>query len=88
MKKLLYDIIFEAPRWNAARVLEKPAFITVLQNGVVLHHRQEIMGPTVNRQGANYNTPHDAEGPLHLQDHSNPVRYRNIWMRRLLGYDL
>ena len=46
------------------------------------------MGPTVNRQGANYNTPHDAEGPLHLQDHSNPVRYRNIWMRRLLGYDL
>lgn len=83
-----YDIIFEAPRWNAARVLEKPAFITVLQNGVVLHHRQEIMGPTVNRQGTNYNTPHDAEGPLHLQDHSNPVRYRNIWMRRLLGYDL
>lgn len=83
-----YDIIFEAPSWDAAGMLEKPAFITVLQNGVVLHHRQEIMGPTGHRQGANYNTPHHAEGPLHLQDHGNPVRYRNIWMRRLLGYDL
>ena len=82
-----YDIVFEAPRWNADGKLEKPAFITVLQNGVLLHHRQEILGPTGHRGAANYDTPHDPEGPLHLQDHGNPVRYRNIWMRRLKGYD-
>ena len=82
-----YDIVFEAPRWDADGKLEKPAFITVLQNGVLLHHRQEILGPTGHRGSANNDTPHDPEGPLHLQDHGNPVRYRNIWVRRLRGYD-
>jgi hypothetical protein len=44
------------------------------------------MGPMVYRQVAKY-TPHEAEAPLMLQDHNNPVRYRNIWLRRLGTYD-
>jgi hypothetical protein len=81
-----YDIIFEAPRFEGGKVV-KPAFQTVLWNGVIVHNRKEVMGPMVYRNVANYNTPHDAELPLMLQDHNNPVRYRNIWIRRLGKYD-
>jgi hypothetical protein len=80
-----YDIVFEAPRFEGDRLL-KPAFVTVFYNGVVVHNRKEIVGAMVYRQVAKY-TPHDPEEPLMLQDHNNPVRYRNIWIRRLQGYD-
>lgn len=81
----VYDIVFEAPRFEGERLV-KPAFATVFYNGVVVHNRKELMGPMVYRQVAKY-TPHDAEDALMLQDHNNPVRYRNIWIRRLKGYD-
>ena len=80
-----YDILFEAPRFDGSRLL-KPAYLTVLLNGVVLHHHQEVMGPTVHRQVAHY-VPQPAEDSLVLQDHRNRVRYRNIWIRPLSGYD-
>jgi hypothetical protein len=80
-----YDIVFEAPRFEGGR-MAKPAFATVFYNGVIVHNRKELMGPMVYRQVAKY-TPHGAEEPLELQDHNNPVRYRNIWIRRLKGYD-
>ena len=80
-----YDIVFEAPRFEGSKMV-KPANLTVFLNGVLLHHRKELMGPTVHRALANY-TPQPAEGPLVLQDHQQPVRYRNIWIRRLRGYD-
>jgi 3-keto-disaccharide hydrolase len=80
-----YDIVFEAPRFEGERLV-KPAFATVFYNGVVVHNRKQLMGPMVYRQVAHY-TPHDPEEPLMLQDHNNPVRYRNIWIRRLKGYD-
>jgi hypothetical protein len=76
-----YDIIFEAPKFEGDKLV-KPAFATVLWNGVLAQHRQELLGGTVNRQAPRY-TPHAAELPLTLQDHSNPVRYRNVWARRL-----
>ena len=76
-----YDIIFEAPRFKGG-LLVKPAFATVFHNGVLVHHRQELMGPMRHKIVTKYE-PHDAEGPLLLQSHGNPVRYRNIWARRL-----
>ena len=80
-----YDIVFEAPRFDGDRLV-KPAYLTVLLNGVLLHHHKEVMGPTVHRALAKY-TRHPTEEVLVLQDHQQPVRYRNIWIRRLGGYD-
>jgi len=79
-----YDIVWIAPRFlGDGRVV--PARITVLHNGVVIHHARELMGPTMFRKVATY-TPHAETGPLVLQDHGNPVRYRNIWYRPITGY--
>lgn len=80
-----YDIIFEAPRFEGGEVV-KQAAVTVLHNGVVLHHRQEFIGPMAHREVRPY-VFHGPEEPLMLQDHGNPVRYRSIWVRRLGGYD-
>jgi hypothetical protein len=80
-----YDIVFEAPKLDNGRVV-KPAYMTVFLNGVLLHHRKELMGPTVHRQVAKYG-PQPAEEPIVLQDHGSLVRYRNIWVRRLGAYD-
>lgn len=76
-----YDIVFEAPKFEGDQLV-KPAFATVFWNGVLAHHRKELAGPTAHRTTPKY-TPHAAELPLTLQDHSNPVRYRNVWIRRL-----
>lgn len=76
-----YDIIFEAPRFDGEKLL-KPAYITVFHNGVLVQNHREVMGPTQHRQLAKY-VPQPAEDSLKLQDHGNPVRYRNIWIRRL-----
>ena len=80
-----YDIVFEAPKFEGDK-LSKPAYATVFQNGVVMHNRQEITGTTPHAKVGTY-TPHDAEAPLQLQNHHNAVRYRNVWVRRLKGYD-
>jgi hypothetical protein len=80
-----YDIAFEAPRFAGGK-LSKPATMTVFLNGVLLHNRKEAMGPTIYRQVPKY-VAGPSEGPLVLQDHRHPVRYRNIWIRRLAGYD-
>ncbi|MCC7009836.1 MAG: DUF1080 domain-containing protein [Acidobacteria bacterium] len=82
-----YDIVFEAPRFNGT-ALAKPAYLTVVWNGVVVHNRRAVMGPTSPTQTVHQYVPHDAELPLTLQDHAHPVRYRNVWIRRLKGYDL
>jgi len=81
-----YDIIFEAPRWDASSKLIKPANVTVLQNGVVLHHRKEYLGDSRHRELPVY-APHASQGFIELQDHGNPMRFRNIWIRRLGEYD-
>jgi hypothetical protein len=81
----VYDIFFEAPRFENDKLV-KPAFVTVVHNGIMVHHRQEIMGGAIHRRVATYR-PHRAEEPLSLQDHNHAVRYRNIWIRRLAKYD-
>lgn len=80
-----YDIIFEAPTFENGKLV-KPAYQTVFWNGVIVHNRKEVLGATIYRNVATY-TPHEAQRPLMLQDHNNPVRYRNIWVRPLRPYD-
>jgi hypothetical protein len=81
----VYDIFFEAPRFDGERVT-KPAYITLIHNGMLVHNHQQTLGTTVHRRVAKY-TQHAAEEPLSLQDHGQTVRYRNIWIRRLKPYD-
>lgn len=81
-----YDIIFTAPRFAADSTLEKPATVTVLHNGVAVHHATPFWGPTRHRSVLPYKAEM-ARGPIALQDHGNPVRYRNIWVRELKEYD-
>lgn len=78
-----YDIIFEAPRWDAAGKLIKKACVTVLQNGVLLHHKDEYIGTTGHKTLGNYDHTRSSSGPIALQDHGNPMRFRNIWIRPL-----
>ena len=66
--------------------VEKPAVVTVFHNGVVVHHATPFWGPTRHRSVLPY-TREMASGPIALQDHGNPVRYRNIWVRELKEYD-
>src|SRR5271165_3223240 len=80
-----YDIVFEAPKFDGEKLL-KPAYFTTFLNGVLLHNHQASMGPMVYRQVAHY-TPQPAEDGLLLQNHGDKVRFRNIWARRLAGYD-
>jgi hypothetical protein len=77
-----YDIVFTAPRFTPAGTLDKPAVVTVIHNGVVVHNATPFWGPTTHRKIDPY-TPDTAKGPLSLQDHGNPVRYRNVWIRPL-----
>lgn len=81
----VYDIFFEAPKFEGDKLV-KPAFVTVVHNGVLVQHRKEIIGRAIHRRVATY-APHAPEEPLSLQDHGRPVFYRNIWVRRLKDYD-
>ena len=81
-----YDIIFEVPRWNDEGELTKKAYVTVIHNGVVLHHRRAFMGPTQHRSIGDYEQ-HPPKVFIQLQDHNNPTRFRNIWVRPLGDYD-
>jgi hypothetical protein len=68
-----FDIIYIAPRLEEGKVV-KPALYTVFHNGILAHHAVEVPGSSV-------------ECPISLQDHNNPIRFRNIWVRKLKGYD-
>ena len=74
-----YDIVFTAPRFRDGK-LDAPAVATVFHNGIVVHHATPFWGPTAHRQILPYSADL-TKGPIALQDHSNPVRFRNIWIR-------
>ncbi len=79
-----FDIVFEAPRFQGTALLA-PAYFTVLWNGAVVHNRQAVAGPTALLTVHQY-APHEAELPLSIQGRA-PVQFRNLWIRRLNGYD-
>ncbi len=77
-----YDIVFHAPRFSADSKLQEPASVTLLFNGVLAQDHTIPTGPTDYMKRPPYKvTP--AKLPLLLQDHGQPVRYRNIWIREL-----
>ena len=78
-----YDIVFHRPVFDSAmKKVIKPATITVIHNGVLVHDHYEIKGTTFHGREAAYE-PHAAKMPFKLQDHGNPVHYRNVWLREL-----
>lgn len=77
----VYDIIFKAPRFENSK-LTTPAIVTVLHNGIVVHHGDAFIGGTAHRAVGQY-SPHPPKASLQLQDHGNPMRFRNIWIRNL-----
>jgi hypothetical protein len=77
-----YDIIFHAPRFDKEGKVVRTAHVTVLHNGVLVQDNVEPTGPTEHGQRPPYK-PQPEKLPLALQDHGNPVRYRNIWIREL-----
>jgi len=77
-----YDIIFMAPRFAKDGSLTKPATVTAFHNGVLIQNHYELKGPCIFR-GEPYYIPHPQKLPLILQDHSDRVRFRNIWVREL-----
>jgi hypothetical protein len=77
-----YDIIFHRPRFDGEGRVTDPARMTVIYNGVLVQDNVELLGPTANKVRPPYRA-HPDKLPLSLQDHDNPVRYRNIWIREL-----
>lgn len=77
----VYDIIYTAPRFKEDGSLFTPARVTVLHNGVLVQNNVEVKGPTEYIGLPEYKA--HGKAPISLQDHGNPVQYRNIWIREL-----
>jgi hypothetical protein len=75
-----YDIIFNVPHFSPSGEVVTPAYVTVIHNGVVAQNHQAIRGSTNWKSPGKY-SPHGLTGPIALQYHSNPVAFRNIWVR-------
>jgi len=76
-----YDIIFEAPVFNEDGIKVRSGYLTVFHNGVLIQNHVEIYG-TSEYIGFPKNIAHGPD-KIMLQDHGNPVSYRNIWLREL-----
>lgn len=77
-----YDIVFRAPRFAADGSLQRTARLTVFHNGVLVQDAVELSGPTAHKSRPPY-AVHPEKLPISLQDHSHPVRFRNVWVREL-----
>jgi hypothetical protein len=81
-----FDIFFRRPRFRRDGALDAPARVTVIHNGVLVQDNVALWGPTSWLQHLPY-ASHPAKLPLAFQDHGNPVRYRNIWIRELREWE-
>lgn len=77
-----YDIAFTAPRFHRDGAVERPGYITLFHNGVCVLNHFELQGSTAWDKPPIYEK-HALKTPIHLQNHGNPVRFRNIWVREL-----
>ncbi|EMI46548.1 DUF1080 domain-containing protein [Rhodopirellula sp. SWK7] len=75
-----YDIFWTAPRFDENGELSSPAYITATHNGVLILNHFELLGDTPFNRAPQYKA-HGPKGPIAIQDHGNPVRFRNIWVR-------
>ena len=75
-----YDIFFTAPSFKEDGEVERPAYVTVVHNGILVLNHFEFLGPTSYVAAPAYKK-HDPTGPIFIQFHGNPVRFRNIWVR-------
>lgn len=79
-----YDIIYTAPRFSGdSTTYFTPPRVTVLHNGVLIQNNVNLRGPTLYIGMPEYSIKKHGAAPLVLQDHGNPVAYRNIWIREL-----
>jgi hypothetical protein len=74
------DIVFTAPRFDAEGKVARPAFATVLHNGVLVQNHTELVGSTYFDKAAAY-AKHADKLPLVLMYHGDAVRFRNLWIR-------
>ena len=77
-----YDIVFHRPRFDANGNVASKARMTILHNGVLVQDDVVLTGPTAHKQRPPY-AKHADRLPLILQDHGDPVRFRNVWVRDL-----
>jgi hypothetical protein len=77
-----YDIIFRRPRFDEDGKVLRPAYVTVIHNGVLVQDHVALTGPTTHKARPPYKA-HADKLPISLQDHDHPVRFRNIWIREL-----
>ena len=82
----VYDIVFNAPRFSKDGKLETPAFVTIFHNGVLTQNHTQLLGATPHLKVGTY-TAHPEKGSISLQDHGNPMRFRNVWIRELKPVD-
>lgn len=79
-----YDVIWTAPKWNDNGTLKSLARVTVIHNGVLVQNNVTLLGDTPYIGMPSYRKHGPA--PIKLQSHgdkSEPISYRNIWLRQL-----
>jgi hypothetical protein len=77
-----FDIVFTAPRFGEDGKVQKPGYVTVFHNGVVVQNHTEILGSTLFDK-ENVYSKHPEKQPIVLMYHGDPVRFRNIWVREV-----
>lgn len=76
-----YDIVFRQPVWDGNTVV-MPGYMTIFQNGVLVQDHWVLEGPSGHMRRTKMQK-HASKMPFAIQDHGNPVRFRNIWLREL-----
>jgi hypothetical protein len=77
-----YDVEYKSARYKDGKLVKRPR-ITVRHNGVLIHNNQELVHGTQHVEANRTNMPPQEPGPVMLQDHSNRMQFRNIWIEEL-----